>query len=117
MKNRDFDRLISSYVDESSRNIKATRINLADLHLSVSALKSFASFFENTETKIRFKPRATQMSANRILAVLRNANPNIDIEYSDELDENNELVHKSSKPLWVLSKDASGTFSLTKAPR
>lgn len=100
---------------------------LFELTDSVSAKSIKAS--SNKKTRMDFKPVARLLSykqvkagcyelrmnpqsenRNKIINILKSFN-DCEIEYSEDL-EDNELIVKSKKPIWVLSPTDKGVFKL-----
>ena len=108
--NSQFDSMIKSVLSAKSEIGCHTVV----ASLNTTGLKTISQFLNNSNGVVRFKPKSNNITARKVLALVKSMNPDLDIQYSEDL-EDNDLVNISDKPLWVLDKNSNGVYQLQKA--
>ena len=108
--NGQFDSMVKSVLSAKSE----TGYHNVVASLNTTGLKTISQFLNNSGDVVRFKPKSNNITARKVLALVKSMNPDLDIQYSEDL-EDNDLVNISDKPLWVLDKNSNGVYQLQKA--
>ena len=97
---------------------KAYQIERNSLHLgkirTVAQVRTGITAGTDNLPTYQIKPANMRLQASVVVSYLQQDNPDIEIRYSERL-EDNDLIQKTDKPLWVLQRDSSGNFTLKRA--
>lgn len=96
----------SKHISTDKKVTKATK----KAEITMKPIMGFAKVKKITANKYLIYSSANTPTLKRIVNTLTAFN-DMEIAYSDTL-EGNDLIRKSKKPLWVISKSTSGEFVL-----
>nr|DAX81716.1 MAG TPA: hypothetical protein [Bacteriophage sp.] len=110
-----FDELLEEYLEpcDHDKVLETVQQTTASKLPSTNSLMTISRSLKKSNHEVSFALKDPNLKVRQIVAFIKADNPDLEICYSDEL-EDNPLIHKTAKPLWVLSKSENGVFKLSR---
>lgn len=110
------DGLLSEFMHPCDQNQTLDKVqkSTASKLPSTNSIMMLSKSLNRSNHEVSFALKDPNLKVRQLVAFLKADNPDLEICYSDEL-EDNPLIHKTAKPLWVLSKSDNGVFKLSRS--